>query len=231
MKKLVYLGDYCISAAGFGLENFLFDKPNDALNKKFSMSNRSEAAVGISEGKEGSMDIGGRIKHLRKQKGLTLEELASRSELSKGFLSQLERNLTSPSVATLDDILEALGTNLAEFFKEEQDERIVFRAADFYVDEKENHTIRWIVPNAQKHSMEPILLELPPGGRSFEMSPTSGEEFAYVIEGSVVLCCDDKRSPVRKGETFYMKCNTFHHLENEKKMPARVLWVSNPPLF
>ena len=177
------------------------------------------------------MDIGGRIKHLRKQKGLTLEELASRSELSKGFLSQLERNLTSPSLVTLDNILEALGMSLSEFFKEENDDRIVFRDADFYVDTKEEHTIKWIVPNAQKHSMEPILLELPPGGKSFEMSPTIGEEFAYVLEGTVVLLSDDKKFTVKKGETFYMKCNTFHHLENVKKKLARVLWVSNPPLF
>ncbi|MBR6677758.1 MAG: helix-turn-helix transcriptional regulator, partial [Oscillospiraceae bacterium] len=62
------------------------------------------------------MDIGKSIKKLRLQKELTLEELASRCELSKGFLSQLERDLTSPSIATLEDILEALGTNLAEFF-------------------------------------------------------------------------------------------------------------------
>ena len=58
------------------------------------------------------MDLGRKIKQLRLANDLTLEELANRSELSKGFLSQVERNLTSPSVATLDDILEALGTNL-----------------------------------------------------------------------------------------------------------------------
>lgn len=177
------------------------------------------------------MNIGDRIKHLRKQQGLTLEELASRSELSKGFLSQLERNLTSPSVSTLDDILEALGSSLSEFFKEDSDERIIFRNADFYISEKEDHTIKWIVPNAQKHAMEPILLELPAGGRSFEMSPSNGEEFAYVIEGSITLCCDDKKYHVRKGETFYMKSNTFHHIENPRKQPAKVLWVSNPPNF
>ena len=56
------------------------------------------------------MDIGAKIKRLRLTNGLTLEELANRSELTKGFLSQLERDLTSPSVATLEDILEALGT-------------------------------------------------------------------------------------------------------------------------
>lgn len=177
------------------------------------------------------MNIGDKIKHLRKKKGLTLEDLASRSELSKGFLSQLERDLTSPSVATLENILEALGTSLSEFFKEDREEQIVFRDADFYVSEKENHTIKWIVPNAQKHSMEPILLELPAEGRSFEMAPTAGEEFAYVLEGSIALWCDDKKYTLKKGETFYLKCNTFHHLENARKTPAKVLWVSNPPLF
>ena len=53
------------------------------------------------------MNIGAKIKRLRLTNGLTLEELANRSELTKGFLSQLERDLTSPSVATLEDILEA----------------------------------------------------------------------------------------------------------------------------
>ena len=63
------------------------------------------------------MDIGYRIKQLRTKNNLTLEELASRCELTKGFLSQLERNLTSPSIATLQDIVEALGTTLAKFFQ------------------------------------------------------------------------------------------------------------------
>ncbi|MBQ2031137.1 MAG: helix-turn-helix domain-containing protein, partial [Lachnospiraceae bacterium] len=73
------------------------------------------------------MDIGHRLKQMRIRQSLTLEELASRSELTKGFLSQVERNLTSPSIATLTDILEALGSSLGEFFGEEQQEQIVFR--------------------------------------------------------------------------------------------------------
>ena len=64
------------------------------------------------------MDIGEKIKRLRVSNQLTLEELANRSELTKGFLSQVERNLTSPSISTLEDILEALGTNLRDFFDE-----------------------------------------------------------------------------------------------------------------
>ena len=71
------------------------------------------------------MDIGYKIKQLRLQKGLTLEELASRCELTKGFLSQLERNLTSPSISTLDDILEVLGSTLSDFFLEEKEEMLL----------------------------------------------------------------------------------------------------------
>ena len=84
------------------------------------------------------MDIGNKIKQLRTRQGLTLEELASRSELTKGFLSQLERDLTSPSIDSLSDILEALGTNLSEFFQEDKNDQFVFRSEDFFVDEREN---------------------------------------------------------------------------------------------
>ena len=62
------------------------------------------------------MDIGNKIRELRIQKGLTQEELADRAELSKGFISQVERDLTSPSIATLMDILQCLGTDLKDFF-------------------------------------------------------------------------------------------------------------------
>ena len=64
------------------------------------------------------MDIGAKIKQLRTQKDLTLEELASRCELTKGFLSQVERNLTSPSIATLNDILEACA-RVTDYYKQD----------------------------------------------------------------------------------------------------------------
>jgi transcriptional regulator with XRE-family HTH domain len=59
------------------------------------------------------MQIGEKIKRMRLRLGLTQEDLAARTELSKGFISQLERDLTSPSIATLMDILEALGSDIA----------------------------------------------------------------------------------------------------------------------
>lgn len=70
------------------------------------------------------MNIGQKVRELRIAKNLTQEELADRSELSKGFISQLERDLTSPSIATLVDILQCLGTNLNEFFSDDEEEQV-----------------------------------------------------------------------------------------------------------
>ncbi|MBR5712350.1 MAG: helix-turn-helix transcriptional regulator [Lachnospiraceae bacterium] len=177
------------------------------------------------------MDIGHRLKQMRVRQDLTLEELASRSELTKGFLSQVERNLTSPSIATLHDILEALGSSLGEFFREEEPENIVFRRNDFFEDEREDYTVRWIVPNAQRNEMEPILLEIPAGSESFAVEPHNGEEFGYCLEGTVVLYVGDAKHTLRKGETFYVRGREEHRLVNASKKPAKVLWVSTPPVF
>lgn len=100
-------------------------------------------------------------------KGLTQEELADRAELSKGFISQVERDLTSPSIATLVDILQCLGTDLKTFFNDSADEQVVFHKTDYFEkeDKELGNRIEWIIPNAQKNMMEPILLSLEPGRR------------------------------------------------------------------
>lgn len=177
------------------------------------------------------MDIGKKIKELRLQNDLTLEDLASRSELTKGFLSQLERNLTSPSISTLEDILEALGTNLSEFFHEEEEEQIVFTTKDFFVDKRDEYQIEWIIPNAQKNEMEPILLTLEPHGASHEMVSHLGEEFGYVLKGTMTLVRDNKKYKLKAKDTFYMNGKKSHYLYNHGNSEALVLWVTTPPMF
>lgn len=177
------------------------------------------------------MDIGQRIKQLRVQNALTLEELASRSELTKGFLSQLERNLTSPSVSTLEDILEALGTDLATFFKHSKENKVVFREDDYFVDEHEEYCIHWIVPNAQKNEMEPIVLDIHPFHNSKTIESHDGEEFGFVLEGKIVLVNGEQEFTLKKGETFYINGKYSHYLKNNGKNEAKVLWITTPPLF
>ena len=109
------------------------------------------------------MELGAKIKRLRLQCGLTQEELADRCELTKGYISQLENELTSPSIQTLLDVLSALGTTAAEFFAEEEEEQVVFTRDDFFEKDAEEHVITWLVPNSQRNEMEPILITVHPG--------------------------------------------------------------------
>jgi transcriptional regulator with XRE-family HTH domain len=177
------------------------------------------------------MDIGHRIKGLRVKKNLTLEELASRCELTKGFLSQLERDLATPSIPALKDICDALGVTLAEFFSTEQQTKMVFGKEDIFIDVRDGCKIEWIVPNAQSNEMEPIKVVLPPGGVSFKVQPHQGEEFGMVLNGKVLLLIENQEYLLGKGQTFYLRGEYEHHLENRSKQVAEVIWVCTPPLF
>ncbi len=180
------------------------------------------------------MEIGERLKALRLRRGLTQEELASRCELSKGFISLLERDLTSPSIATLDDILECLGSDLPTFFAGDADEKLVYSEEDTYTkadEETLKGSIRWLIPTAQKNAMEPIMVEMDVGGSTETDSPHEGEEFGYVLSGIVQLEIGERKLKVRKGESFYFKSTAPHRLTNAGKNPCRILWVSTPPSF
>ncbi len=179
------------------------------------------------------MHIGHKIKELRTQKGLTQEELADRSELSKGFISQLERDLTSPSIATLVDILQCLGTNLEEFFSNTTSEQVVFKKTDYFekIDGDLLNKIEWIIPNAQKNMMEPILLTLEPDGSTYPDNPHEGEEFGHVLSGSIKIVIGNTSYRAKKGESFYFTPNKKHHIEANGKTGATILWVSTPPSF
>ena len=178
------------------------------------------------------MDIGKKIRQLRLQNDLTLEDLASRSELTKGFLSQVERNLTTPSIATLEDILEALGTNLSEFFHEEDDLQVVFPKGDCFEKEDENgNFIKWLVSTAQSKSIEPILVHLQPGQTLAEDKPHEGEEFGYVLDGKIRIHYGDKTYTASKGDSFIYPTNRKHRISSASRKISAFLWISSPPSF
>jgi transcriptional regulator with XRE-family HTH domain len=177
------------------------------------------------------MDIGTKIKRLRQQLNLSQAELADRCELTKGYISQLENDLTSPSISTLCDILSALGTDLSEFFKREDDERIVFSADDFIEKSEDGMLLKWIIPNAQKNQMEPILVELQSGSSTSVDFPHEGEEFGYVLEGKICVELGKNKYVCKKGETFYYTADKAHTIYNSGKTTAKFLWISTPPNF
>jgi transcriptional regulator with XRE-family HTH domain len=177
------------------------------------------------------MDLGAKIKQMRNQKGLTQGELADRCELTKGYISQLENNLNSPSIATLADILVALGSNLSEFFSEEKDEKIVFTKEEFIEKNSDSVLFRWLIPNAQKNMMEPVLVELEEGASTASDIPHEGEEFGFVTEGEIALSIGKKQYLCKQGEAFYYTANKPHCIKNTYNGTSKFLWVSTPPNF
>lgn len=178
------------------------------------------------------MNIGEKLRSLRQKNGLTQKELADRCELSKGFISQLESNQTSPSLSTLEDILTTLGSSFHEFFSEEQGDDPVCRKEDVFIKETDGGvTIHWLIPNAQKKDIEPIMVTLQPGAQTEIDLPHMGEEFGHVLAGAVTLTLGEKSYRVRKGDSFSYKPVTTHFIRNNGKTPATFIWVCTPPNF
>ncbi|MBP3348001.1 MAG: helix-turn-helix transcriptional regulator [Clostridia bacterium] len=177
------------------------------------------------------MELGAKIKDLRVKNGLTQQELADRTELSKGYISQLETEVTSPSIATLADILQCLGTTLGEFFSNEPSRQVVFAENDMFVSKNDDVTVTWLVPDSQRNDMEPILVELEEGAKTAPHSPHSGEEWGYVLDGIATLHIGDRTYVVKKNMSFYFEAEKPHFIENRHKRPLKLVWVSTPPSF
>lgn len=179
------------------------------------------------------LNIGAKLKDLRNKNGLTQQELADRTELTKGYISQLENGSAVPSIMTLLDILECLGTNVADFFKESSDEQIVYKKQDYFEkqDEENGNLIRWLVPDAQKKMMEPIIVTMKEHSVLPPDKPHEGEEFGYVLKGDIKLTLGERSYRVKKGEAFYFAANEKHKIEAGGRNGAEILWISTPPSF
>jgi transcriptional regulator with XRE-family HTH domain len=178
------------------------------------------------------MKIGERLRNLRQSSNLTQEELAERAGLTKGFISQIERDLTSISLDSLIQILEALDENISDFFREASAEKIVYREQDRVPIEKERiEKFELLIPGSTNRRLEPILLTLEQGQATPKEKPHEGEEFGYVLRGRVDLRFGVEVLKLKKGECFYFSAEKEHWLQNTGSQSAVVLWISSPPYF
>jgi len=177
-----------------------------------------------------NLRIGEKIKALRLASDLTQEELANRARLSKGFISQLENDQTSIQIDSLADLLEALGVGLSEFFSDSEEERIVFKPSDrVEVDGTGASAFELLVPGSTNSLMDPIMVQLKPGESLDEKDPHPGEQFGYVLQGTVTLKVDRKSYEVPKSHCFYFTSDRSHQILNQTGRPASLLWVTSPP--
>lgn len=179
-----------------------------------------------------NINIGQKIKSLRLASDLTQEELANRAGLTKGFISQLENEKfqTSISLESLSDILDVLGISLSDFFIETESQQVVFKLSDrTQIDGTGASRFEMLVPGSTNNVMDPIMVELRPGEQLEKKDPHPGEQFGYVLTGTVTIFLNKEKHIARKGHCFYFTSDRHHQMINDSNKPVIFLWVTSPP--
>lgn len=179
------------------------------------------------------MQLGKKIRSLRFRRGLTVQQLAEASNLSKGFISQVENDRTSPSLATLRDLARALDTSVAYLVVEDEQAPYVVREFARPRIQREGSAARVELLSAQpRRALEVLMAELPPGassgdGREFP----SGEQCIVCLEGQVAVTCGEHRLVLDAGDSCHHDGHLPHTVENPGGTPARVLIAVTPQAF
>ena len=174
------------------------------------------------------MLIGAKIKALRLKKGLTQEELGERTDLSKGYISQLERDLNSPSIETLFSILEVLGTTPRDFFDDSLEEKkVVYNKDDqtSFIDEEKKYKIQWLIPTSNEKEMEPVILTLQKDGEYKQFEPSLAETFIYVLKGRIRVVIGDDEFIASEGNAIYYEASANHQIFNVNNGKTELLLV------
>lgn len=179
------------------------------------------------------MQLGRKIRDLRLRRGLTVQQLADASHLSKGFVSQVENDRTSPSLATLHDLAAALRTSVSYLVADDEPTPHVVRAAERPLLDIGDESVRVEVLSAlPRRNLELLRLELPPG-TSGEERPHSydGEECVLCLEGSVLLRQGDRSYVLEPGDSCHYDGRVPHTIRNGGDGTARLLVVMTPAAF
>lgn len=173
-------------------------------------------------------DFGRRIRALRRQRGLTLEEVSARCGLSVSFLSQVERGISSPSIVSLSSICEVLGISISEVLSDvERSPSTVTKAADQPQIRISNSAVsyRYLSGEFPERMIEILINEFPPDYRH-PLAPHAGEEFGYVLEGHLILRIEDEEYPLDPGDSYHFLASKPHGYETSEREGAKVLMAT-----
>ncbi len=177
--------------------------------------------------------ISNKIKEIRKEKGITIQEVADRAGVSKGLISQIENNRTIPSLLVLINIINALNIDLNEFFKDFNSELdsgpVVVRKKDTYSPfEKESaigfHYKRIFTSAMDSSTMDIVLLELLPDAQR-PMVETEAYEYKYIISGQVEYIFNDQTISLEEGDSIFFNGRLSHTPRNVGSEKAVMLIV------
>ena len=177
------------------------------------------------------LQLGNRLSSLRKRKNMTLDDLSAKSGVSKSILSQIERDLSNPTVTTISRISEALGEKLSDFFSKieaEEENSIESSKQTPSITSKDGlcelnilgagETVNWL---------QWYILEMKPKGvlDSSSHGPKTFENLTVIV-GQIEVSCGESKEKLSKGDTFRFQSNRDHTIKNVSKQKAQVLMVN-----
>lgn len=188
--------------------------------------------------KKYSTNIGSLIKDLRKKREMTLKDLSNSSNLSVGFLSQLERGMTSIAIDSLEVIAHSLDVELEFFFdfnKKEENNQIVRsynRDAVAITDKIIQHNLS---PNMKTFDLYPRMIDIMPftdnGSYNLQLYSHEGEEFIFVLEGVLTLIIEEDEYTLYPGDSTTFNSTKAHNWKNETNCITKIICVHNPNPF
>ena len=179
------------------------------------------------------VQISNKLKSVRKEKNLTLQEVAERAGVTKGLISQIENSRTIPSLLVLIQIVKALEIGLDEFFNDlnfygKEGKILVQRKEDYEVFEKEPSSgyqySRIFTKKINACTLDIVLLEIQPGA-SRDFVQTDAFEYKYLISGTVKYIFKDQELELREGDSMLFDGRMEHNPVNQGSIPVKMLVV------
>ncbi|WP_300038421.1 cupin domain-containing protein [uncultured Roseobacter sp.] len=188
------------------------------------------------------MDIGHRLRAIRKQRGLSQRELAARAGLTNGTISLIEKNRTSPSVASLKSLLDAIPISMAEFFatiEETGQSKYFYKAGEFTElapGSKEGSGGQPLSLRMLGHSQETALQVLheryaPGADTGPEFLSHDAEEAGVIIRGNIEITVDEEVSVLGPGDGYLFNSRLPHRFRNIGEEVCEIISACTPPSF
>ena len=171
------------------------------------------------------------VQRLRKERKLTLNEVAQKTGLSVSFISALERGQANPSIATMQKLAVLYGTNVRSFFGEPDGARRLIRPRERKVLQPQPG-VRMEQLAAGDTMMDPGLFRIAPGTTSGGSYHHEGEEFIYVLQGRIEIWLDEiERYILEPGDCLYFQSTQAHRWRSASDKETVLMWVNTPPTF
>ena len=176
-------------------------------------------------------DLGRKLRVLRKKRGLGVVEAARQAKISAGFLSAIELSRANPSVATLQRLAATYGTTVLTFYDLPKHSNRLIRVRDRRAIQTQSG-VKMELLSIGARQLESMIFRVQPGAGSDGSYSHQGEEFIYMMSGTLELWLDELEChTLREGDSFWFESTVGHRWYNPSNEEAILLWINTPPTF